>query len=126
MKLQPDRISSANVISGYTPQHIAINGQPWTQSMLVPWAGEVGSWDVTRFDEMSAGHLASVAQLAPELVIIGTGARQRFLRPDVLRPLIEARIGFEIMDTAAACRTYNILVSEGRSVVAALLLEIAG
>lgn len=124
MKLQPDRISSANVISGYTPDSVAINGQPWSQSAVVPWAGEVAAWEVGRFEEVSSAHLEPIARLAPELVILGTGARQRFPRPQVLRPLIEARIGFEIMDTAAACRTYNILVSEGRSVVAALLLEV--
>lgn len=125
MKLQPDRITSANVISGYTPQQIAINGQPWTESALVPWSGEVTPWPVGRAEALAAAHLEPIARLMPELVILGTGTRQRFLRPEVLRPLIEAGIGFEMMDTAAACRTYNILVSEGRSVVAALLLEVA-
>lgn len=123
MKLQPDRITSANVISGYTPEAVAINGQPWRQSALVPWQGEVAPWSVASFAELSAAHVEPIARLAPELIILGTGARQRFPRPEVLRPLIEARIGYEIMDTAAACRTYNILVSEGRSVVAALMLE---
>ena len=123
MKLQPDRITSANVISGYTPQHIAINGRPWTQSTLVPWAGDVRPWGVEDFEALSPEHLRPIADMAPELVIVGTGSRQRFPRPEVLRPLIEARIGFEVMDTVAACRTYNILVSEGRSVVAALLFQ---
>lgn len=62
-------------------------------------------------------------ELAPEVVIVGTGARQRFPAPQLLRPLIEAGIGFEVMDLAAACRTYNILASEGRAVAAALLLD---
>ena len=59
----------------------------------------------------------------PELVIFGSGARLRFPAPGLLRDLIERRIGVETMDTAAACRTYNVLASEGRSVVAALLLD---
>ena len=64
--------------------------------------------------------------LAPELVIFGSGQRLRFVAPALLRPLIERRVGVETMDTAAACRTYNVLASEGRAVVAALLLEAPG
>jgi len=66
-------------------------------------------------------HFARLAALAPELVVFGSGPRLRFPAPALLRPLIDARIGIETMDTAAACRTYNVLLAEGRSVVAALL-----
>jgi len=61
--------------------------------------------------------------LKPEVVVVGTGTRQRFPSPQVLRPLIEANIGYEIMDLAAACRTFNILATEGRAVVAALVFD---
>ena len=71
-------------------------------------------------------HFAQLAALKPELVIFGSGARLRFAAPALLRPLIDARIGVETMDTAAACRTYNVLLAEGRSVVAALLFDAAG
>ena len=66
-------------------------------------------------------HFARLAELRPELVLFGSGARLRFPAPALLKPLIDARIGIETMDTAAACRTYNVLLAEGRSVVAALL-----
>ena len=64
-------------------------------------------------------------ELKPELVIFGSGSRIRFVRPALLRALIERRIGIETMDTGAACRTYNVLLAEGRSVLAALLFETA-
>jgi len=78
-------------------------------------------WRATSFESLSAEHFERVAALGPELVVFGSGARLRFPRPAVLRPLIEARIGVETMDSAAACRTYNVLLAEGRRVVAALL-----
>jgi uncharacterized protein len=72
---------------------------------------------------LHADHFERLAALQPELVIFGSGSRMRFAPPALLRPLIERRIGVECMDTAAACRTYNVLVSERRSVVAALILD---
>ena len=64
-----------------------------------------------------------MASLKPELIIIGTGKRQRFPKPEILKTLIAAKIGFEVMDSQAACRTYNILVGEGRQVLLALIVE---
>lgn len=64
-----------------------------------------------------------IGALQPELVIVGTGKKQVFLNPKILQPLIKAKIGFEMMDSQAACRTYNILMGEGRKVLAAIILE---
>jgi uncharacterized protein len=80
-------------------------------------------WNVEDQTELSVEHFAKLAALKPELVIIGTGKQQLFLKPNLLQPLIQAKIGFEMMDSQAACRTYNILMSEGRKVLAAILLE---
>jgi uncharacterized protein len=80
-------------------------------------------WEAPSFAGLEPSHFAQIAELKPELVIIGTGLRQRFPRPDLLKALINAKVGFEIMDTQAACRTYNILVGEGRQAMAALLLD---
>jgi uncharacterized protein len=80
-------------------------------------------WEAASFVDLEPSHFAQIAELKPELVIIGTGLRQRFPRPDLLKALINAKIGFELMDTQAACRTYNILVGEGRQAMAALLLD---
>lgn len=125
MKLQPDRIATAtaNVIGGYNAASVDIGGRSWTESLLLPWNGNAQPWDGARFDLLSAAHFERIAQWTPELVLFGSGRRLRFPHPEWLRPLMERRIGVEAMDTKAACRTYNLLLAEGRSVVAALLLE---
>ena len=85
--------------------------------------GPVRPWPVPSFEELNAEAFEQIALLDPELVIFGSGSRLRFPGPQWLQALIARRIGVETMDTAAACRTYNVLVSEQRSVVAALIIE---
>ena len=75
------------------------------------------------FDALQAADFAALLAHAPEIVLLGTGSTQRFVRPSVSAPLHDANVGLEVMDTRAACRTYNILVAEGRSVTAALIVE---
>ena len=131
MKLQPDRIEGVNAIAAREPGRVRVVRQPeggppvavtFDASVVVPWRGEVLAWRCDAFDALTAEHFERIAALEPELVIFGSGARLRFVHPSLLRALIERRIGVETMDTPAACRTYNVLVAEGRSVVAALLL----
>ena len=131
VKLQPDRIEGVNAIAASEPGRVRIvrqskGGPPvavtFDASVVVPWQGEVLPWRCDGFDTLTAEHFERIAVLGPELVIFGSGARLRFVHPSLLRTLIERRIGVETMDTPAACRTYNVLVAEGRSVVAALLL----
>ena len=114
-----------NAIARHGPEGVVVGGVEHTQSVIVPWRGEVQAWNADSFDALTADHFARLAALAPELVIFGSGARIRFPHPALIRPLIEARIGIETMDTAAACRTYNVLYAEGRSVVAGLLFAVA-
>ena len=121
MKMRADRIEGQNAIARHGPEGVIVNGVEHTESVLVPWQGDVLAWHATSFESLTAEHFERVAALGPELVVFGSGARLRFPRPAVLRPLIEARIGVETMDSAAACRTYNVLLAEGRRVVAALL-----
>ena len=123
MKLHADRPDGPNAISRHGAAGVVVNGIEYRSSCIVPWQGEVLSWPVHRFAELNEGHFAQLAAAAPELVIFGSGARLRFVRPALLRSLIDRRIGIETMDTAAACRTYNVLLSEGRAVLAALLFE---
>ena len=123
MKLQADIAEGVNVINGYTAQSVSVNGQAYTSSILVPPTGAIQPWPVTTLADLNASHFSQIVELQPELVIFGSGPRLRFPPPQLLQPLMAARIGFEAMDTAAACRTYNILVSEGRKVFAALLVE---
>ena len=125
MKLQPDRVASANVITRHTPDGVQVAEQHWRESFVLPWEGRIQAWGIDRFEDIGEAHFERLVALEPELVLFGSGRRLRFLPPACLRPLIERRIGVETMDTAAACRTYNLLVAEGRQVVAALLLDAA-
>ena len=93
------------------------------QSLVLCSHGEWRAWPCARFEELSASHFAQLAELPVEIIIFGSGARQRFVSPAWLAPLMHKRIGVETMNMAAACRTYNILASEGRKVALALLLE---
>jgi uncharacterized protein len=126
MKFQAERIEGTNAIQRHAPQGVIVGGVEHRTSVLVPWEGGVVPWRPATFDELTADDFAAIAALQPALVVFGSGARIRFPKPALLRPLIERRIGVETMDTAAACRTYNVLLAEGRSVVAALLFAPAG
>ena len=123
MKLQSDPHSGANTITGYGDGYIEINKIPYSHAVLLSSDGEILEWAVKSFDELSPVDFTQMASLRPELIIIGTGKRQRFPKPELLKTLIEAKIGFEVMDSQAACRTYNILVGEGRQVLLALIVE---
>ncbi len=100
---------------------VRIGVQAWPLPLLVPWHGPVLPWAPRNHQDLRAEHFDAVLALRPELVILGSGPTLKFFHPQLLRALIDARIGVETMDTAAACRTYNVLVSEGRRAVAALL-----
>jgi uncharacterized protein len=121
--MQADRIEGANAISRHGPDGVIVNNVEYRSSVVVPWKGNVVSWQAARFEDLTEDHFGMLRALAPELIVFGSGARIRFPRAALLRPLIDARIGVETMDSAAACRTYNVLLAEGRSVVAALLFE---
>jgi len=123
MKFQLDEPQGGNSISRHDTTGVWVNGRPHTASVLVPWKGDVAAWAPSRFEELQALHFEAIKALNPELVIFGSGAKLRFPSPAVWRGLVQARIGFEVMDLAAACRTYNVLASEGRNVLAALLIE---
>jgi uncharacterized protein len=122
MKLQPDR-SPVQTIRGYGPDWIAVDAEKFSTSLVLSSRGELRPWDCKSYEELKSAHFAPLAVLHPELVLFGSGKRLRFPRPEWLQALVEQGIGLETMDTAAACRTYNILAGEGRHVVAALLLE---
>jgi uncharacterized protein len=122
MKLQPDK-SDVQSISGYGPGWVGVNGEKIAHSVIVSSKGDRIPWPSSRFEDLGPEHFAQLAQLDAEVVIFGSGSRIRFPKAAWLQPLLAKRIGIETMDTAAACRTYNILAQEGRSVAAALLLE---
>ena len=123
MKLHYDPQSSQNTITGYGIGFVEVNKTPYSYALIVQPDGEVKAWSVEECQELSEEHFSMISALQPELVIVGTGKKQIFLNPKILQPLIRAKIGFEMMDSQAACRTYNILMGEGRKVLAAIILE---
>ena len=123
MKLQADRIEGSNAIARHGLAGVIVNGAEHTRSVVVPWQGSVVAWPVDSFAALAPEHFELLLQWQPELVIFGSGSRIRFPAPALMRTLMQRRIGLETMDTPAACRTYNVLLGEGRAVVAALLFE---
>ena len=123
MKLQSDPHSGANTITGYGDGYVEINQTPYAHAVLLSSDGAISEWPVQSFEGLEASHFTQMVDLNPELILIGTGSKQRFPKPELLKSLILAKIGFEIMDSQAACRTYNILVGEGRQVLLALIME---
>lgn len=122
MKLQPDK-SDVQTLTAHGPGWVAINNERVESSVVVGSRGERFEWDARDFGQLGAEHFAKLAELGAELIIFGSGKRIRFPQPAWLQPLMAQRTGVETMDTPAACRTYNILASEGRHVLAALLIE---
>jgi uncharacterized protein len=122
MKIQLESGFGQNLIHSYGPGQIRINQEVYVHSLIVTPARIIVDWPPASFEELAAPHFQQIADLAPEVVILGTGAKLRFPPSAVTRALIEANVGVEVMDTGAACRTYNILAGDGRRVVAALLM----
>jgi uncharacterized protein len=121
MKFQPDRAEGVNVITRHEPGRVWVGTVCFEGSVIVPWTGDPVPWSAGTLEALEESSFSSLLEFKPELVIFGSGNRIRFPKPQWLRGLIQARVGLETMDTAAACRTYNVLASERRSVVAALM-----
>jgi uncharacterized protein len=122
MKLHLQAASGQNLVTAYGPGYVEINRQRY-QTSLVLLPDQLADWTAGGFDALVMEDFRRLLDFRPELLLLGTGARQRFPQPALLRPLIEARSGFEVMDLQAACRTYHILMGEGRRVAAALLID---
>jgi len=121
MKLLPDPTQSSSV-TGYGPGWVAINGEKFTDSLVISTLSAPYPWNCPRFEDLHVDHFEQICRMDVELVIFGSGERIRFPKPALLQALYTKRIGVETMDTQAACRTYNFLAGEGRKVAAALLL----
>lgn len=122
MKLHLSRSDNTYLITGYDRDHIRVNGIRHESSLIVLPDEVITGW-ASRLDQLTAEHFDRVALRAPEIILLGSGHKLRFPSPALYAGLLRARIGIEVMDTAAACRTYNILAAEGRRVAAALILE---
>jgi uncharacterized protein len=122
VKLHATGPRGVNTFTGYGEGYVMLNGQRRDSSLVVLRDREL-PWEPGGFESLRAEDFATLAALEVEIVVLGTGARQRFPHPRLTAPLARARVGLEVMDTQAACRTYNILVAEERRVAAALLFE---
>jgi uncharacterized protein len=120
VKLHASAPGAANTFTGYGEGYVLVNGER-RDSSLVVLPDRIEAWRPQAFDGLSAEDFAFLRQLDVDIVLLGTGARQRFPHPRLTRALAEAGVGLEVMDVQAACRTYNILVAEERKVAAALL-----
>ena len=122
MKFEQDNVAGRNTFTGYGEGYVEVNRQRHAASLVVSADRVITDWPAKAIDDLTADHFAAVMALAPEILLLGTGSRFAFPPPSLLAPLRQAGIGVEVMDTPAACRTYNILLGEGRNVVAALVV----
>ncbi|MDO9158208.1 MAG: Mth938-like domain-containing protein [Burkholderiaceae bacterium] len=122
MKLHADAASHTTV-QAHGPGWIVVGGERIAHSVALSSTGERFDWPGVALEALNATHFDALLRLNPELVIFGSGTKHRFIHPALHANLMAQRVGLETMDTAAACRTYNILAQEGRRVVAALLIE---
>ncbi len=122
MKLHLNQAAGRNAFTGYGEGYVLVNGVRHEASMLVMPDEPVSEWGVHDSASMSPEQVIRLAELDVEVLLIGTGVHLSFPPPKLLQPLAKAGIGVEIMDTPAACRTYNILMGEGRKVAAAIII----
>lgn len=122
MKLHLTTAENQNLVTGYSSEYIEINKTPHHQNLIVMADKLILDWLATDFSSLAEAHFAQIIALKPEVVLLGTGEKHQFLHPKIYQSLTEHGIPLECMTTAAACRTYNFLMSEGRNVAAALLI----
>ena len=122
MKFQPDRIDGLSV-SAYDSAWLAINGVRYSHSLLINASGLVRAWPCTHFADIQTNHIELIPPHEAEIVLLGCGKNQIFPSAELSSAFLAKGMGLESMNTAAACRTFNILAAEGRKVAAILLLE---
>jgi uncharacterized protein len=123
MKLHLTTSENHHLITAYDAGIVKINKQDYKNNLIVMPEHLILDWYQGDFSEINAMHLSKLETLKPEVVLLGTGLTHAFLHPKHYHNLTNLGIPLECMTTAAACRTYNILMSEGRNVAAALLLK---
>jgi uncharacterized protein len=121
MKLHSSSTQQYQTVTGYFDGGVEINGAPFDYSLTVTPETAPRPWPVGSFDQLTEAHFEAIGADSPDVVILGTGARQHFVHPRLTASLSARRIGVECMDNQAACRTYNILMGEGRKVTLALI-----
>ncbi|MBT3888236.1 MAG: Xcc1710-like domain-containing protein [Nitrosomonadaceae bacterium] len=122
MKLHLSKPVEKNIFSGYGSGYVVVNNKKYENSMITMPDKIIEDWQASTVEKLTEEHFKLLIPYEPEIILLGTGATLRFPSLLVTKNLLESKIGFEVMDTNAACRTYNILMAEGRNVAAALLI----
>jgi len=122
MKFTQDTPNADYVFGHYGDGKLMVNTDVHTCSLIIFPDKLVSDWPVQTVDDLTPEHFKEISTRSPEIVLLGTGVKQRFPSINTRKELIAAGLNLEIMDTGAACRTYNLLVSEGRDVAAAVIL----
>jgi uncharacterized protein len=122
LKFEREQAAGRNLFTCYGEGYVEVNRVRFHESLVVTGERIVKDWPIASVDALQADHLAAIIELKPAIVLLGTGAKFQFPEPARLAPLYKAGIGVEVMDTPAACRTFNILLGEGRDGLAALIL----
>lgn len=123
MKLHASTTKQYQTVTGYDDSGVEINAERFDFSLIVMPETAPRPWPAPTFESLTAEHFEQIEADQPDVVILGTGARQRFIHPRLVASLSARQIGVECMDSQAACRTYNILMGEGRKVTLALIIE---
>lgn len=122
MKLHLTQAENSNLITAYASGFVDINQQRYERNLIIMADKLILDWSATDFNSLTAQDFIAIADLNPEVVLLGTGATHQFVHPKLTAALTEKGLAIECMTTDAACRTYNILMSEGRNVAAGLIL----
>lgn len=122
MKLHLTQAGGKQLVNSYQTGMVTINQVKFHTNLILTPDKVFADWQVTNFDSITETSFTLLIDLKPELILLGTGQQHRFIHPKLIRNLTSQNIPVECMTTDAACRTYNILMSEGRNVIAALIL----
>ncbi len=123
MKFSLTQHGEGFVVDAYEPGRVVVSGTSHRQSIVILPDRIITEWDPQSVTELTDDHFRVIADLQPDVVLLGTGPKQLFPPPGLYVTLLDQGIGIEMMDTASACRTYNLLMAEGRKVAAVLLLN---
>ena len=122
MKLSLDDNTAAFLVHEYTSSYIRVNNVQHTNSIIISYNALLPEWPPQSMDQLTDDHIIEILKNDPEMILLGTGEKIQFPHPKILQAAYKRNVGVEIMDTAAACRTFNMLAADGRKVVAGLII----
>ncbi len=123
MKLHLEKPEGLNLFTAYGEDFVAVNLEKHEKNLILQPESIIHEWSTATPATLTEADMQKLLSLGTEIVLLGTGRKLRFPPGPLMRPFAPAGIGLEIMDTQAACRTYNILAAEGRKVAAAILFD---